>query len=108
MANNHHNESKPPTLPNTAKPIVKLDYTLYAQYLDDADLTQAQKQDFLETLWTIIVGFVDLGFEVQPDNNGADQNEPNLSDNILDSHGGANLLNQFKPATTIAQHKERQ
>ena len=50
----------------SAKPIVTLDYALYQHYLDDADMSEDQKREFLETLWTIIVGFVDLGFGVHP------------------------------------------
>ncbi|OXT01625.1 hypothetical protein B7H23_01245 [Notoacmeibacter marinus] len=43
-----------------------LDTALYQKFLDDSDLSDAQKKEFLETLWTIIVGFVDLGFGVHP------------------------------------------
>ena len=47
-------------------PALTIDYALYEQYLDDSDLTDAQKREFLETLWNIIVSFVDLGFGVHP------------------------------------------
>ncbi len=43
-----------------------IDYALYEQYLDDSDLTVDQKREFLDTLWNIIVNFVDLGFGVHP------------------------------------------
>lgn len=43
-----------------------LDVELYETYLKDNNLTAEQKRKFLETLWTIIVSFVDLGFEVDP------------------------------------------
>lgn len=46
--------------------IITLDYDLYAHYLDGADLTEEQKQEFLETLWSIVCEFVALGFEVHP------------------------------------------
>ena len=39
-------------------PALTIDYALYEQYLDDSDLTDAQKREFLETLWNIIVSFV--------------------------------------------------
>ena len=38
----------------------------YWQYLDAMDLTDVQKSCILHTLWTIMVGFVDLGFGVDP------------------------------------------
>lgn len=36
----------------------------YLDYVDDPSLTEAQKLEFLQTLWTIMSGFVDLGFGV--------------------------------------------
>ena len=47
-------------------PTLSIDYELYQHYLDHADLTEEQKREFLETLWNIIVSFVDLGFGVHP------------------------------------------
>lgn len=36
----------------------------YLNYVDDPHLTDAQKTEFLQTLWTIMSSFVDLGFGV--------------------------------------------
>ena len=46
--------------------IVKIDYALYEQYLETSGLSEAEKQEFLDALWSIIVNFVDLGFGVHP------------------------------------------
>lgn len=46
--------------------VLTLDVALYEQYLAESGLTEEQKREFLETLWTIIVGFVDLGFGIHP------------------------------------------
>ena len=43
-----------------------LDAALYEEMLADADLSDDEKRQFLEALWSIIVGFVDLGFEIHP------------------------------------------
>ena len=45
---------------------LKIDYELYQHYLDESDLSEVEKQEFLDTLWSIIVSFVDLGFGVHP------------------------------------------
>ena len=45
---------------------VEIDYEYYEKYLEDSDLTVEQKRQFIEALWQIIVGFVDLGFGVHP------------------------------------------
>lgn len=47
-------------------PAISLDYELFAHFLDDADLTEDQKREFLEALWSIIIEFVALGFDVHP------------------------------------------
>jgi len=43
-----------------------LDVARYEKMLKNCDLTEEQRQDFLETIWSIIVGFVDLGFDIHP------------------------------------------
>jgi len=50
----------------TSRPVLTLDVALYEHMLADSDLTEDQKREFLETLWSIIVGFVDLGFGIDP------------------------------------------
>ena len=62
--------------PKENQPGLTLDYELYQQYLDDSDLSEAQKQEFIETLWTIIVSFVELGFGVHPLQQAKDQTLP--------------------------------
>lgn len=58
------NNSKPHLAP--ARPTLAVDVERYQEYLDGADLTDAQKQEFLQALWSIIVSFVELGFGVHP------------------------------------------
>ena len=58
-------EPPPPTAPPGYKALT-LDVALYEKFLDNPDLTDAQRREFLEALWMIIVSFVDLGFDVQP------------------------------------------
>ena len=56
------------TTPQQAKapPTLTIDWERYGRYLDDSDLTEDQKRQFLQTLWDIIVSFVDLGFRLNP------------------------------------------
>lgn len=53
-----HTLSRPPTL--------TLDVEKYQHYLDESDLSENQKQDFLESLWLYMVSFVELGYGVHP------------------------------------------
>lgn len=47
-------------------PPLKIDWDLYAAMLDESDLTEDEKKEFIETLWSIVVAFVDLGFGIHP------------------------------------------
>ena len=42
------------------------DFERYKHFLDDHDLTEDQKRDFLQAVWTIVSEFVALGFGEHP------------------------------------------
>lgn len=43
-----------------------VDYRKYTEFLEEATLTEAEKAAFIDSLWSVIVSFVDLGFQVHP------------------------------------------
>ncbi len=45
---------------------VELNIEKYISQVEDFDLTEQQKREFLETLWAIMISFVDLGFGIHP------------------------------------------
>ena len=53
-------------LDKAAKPSLGIDTAKYQAYLDDPSLSEAQKEEIVQALWSIIVSFVDLGFGVHP------------------------------------------
>lgn len=55
---------RPPT--TGSPPTLTVDWDQYGTYLEDSDLSDAEKRQFLEALWSIVVSFVDLGFGVHP------------------------------------------
>lgn len=60
-------DTPPPTPETTTRPApqVAFDWRDFLPYLADADLTEAEKREFIETMWSIVLAFVDLGFEVR-------------------------------------------
>jgi hypothetical protein len=54
------------SLARPTKPGLKVDWELYGEYLEASDLSEADKREFIETLWSIVVSFVDLGFGLHP------------------------------------------
>ncbi|MBO6815723.1 MAG: hypothetical protein JJ891_12735 [Rhizobiaceae bacterium] len=51
---------------NRSLPPLKIDWNLYSDMLAESDLSDDEKKEFIETLWSIVVAFVDLGFGVHP------------------------------------------
>lgn len=49
-----------------ARAALSFDAQEYCHFLADCDWTDEQKREFIETLWQIIVSFVDLGFDLHP------------------------------------------
>ena len=47
-------------------PTLTIDWETYGKYLNESDLSDAEKREFLETIWAIVVSAVDLGFGVHP------------------------------------------
>ncbi len=43
---------------------IVLDVDYYQAMIDGADLTDEQKREFTETIWSLLVSFIDLGFRV--------------------------------------------
>jgi hypothetical protein len=71
-------ETSPPPkeTPTKQDPLgFSIDWDHYAEYLDDSDLTEHEKREFIATLWQIALGFVDLGFRMHPLQQCETQNE---------------------------------
>jgi hypothetical protein len=47
-----------------AGPTLTVDWQLYAQHLEDSDLSDEDKREVIEALWTLVVSFIDMGFGV--------------------------------------------
>lgn len=53
-------------LEESPRKTLQVDTAKYQEYLDDPDLSNEQKEQIVEALWTIIIAFVDLGYGVSP------------------------------------------
>ena len=72
--------------PKVSLPTFTLDVEKYERYLEESDLTDEQKKEFLQTLWNIICEFVLLGFDVHP------------LQQAMEAPCGKNIKNHTKPA----------
>lgn len=49
-----------------AVPALRFDWADWLPYLEDEDIPEEQKRALIETLWSIVVAFVDLGWQLNP------------------------------------------
>ncbi|MFQ6549894.1 hypothetical protein AADZ90_018260 [Aestuariibius sp. 2305UL40-4] len=47
-------------------PKLTIDWDAYLPFLEDEAIPEEQKRALIETLWSIVVTFVDLGFGIEP------------------------------------------
>lgn len=80
----------------------RFDVGTYQQMLDDPSFGEADKAALLEALWSIIVGFVDLGFSVGPFEEGCGQLPDRIEAPHADAPGAADsgLKDQFEKTAT--------
>jgi len=52
--------------PETAPPRLTIDWDAYLPFFEDEDISDEDKRELIEALWSIMVSFVDLGFGVHP------------------------------------------
>ncbi len=43
-----------------------IDWDYYLELLKDSDASETEKRELIQTLWSIVVSFVDLGFGIHP------------------------------------------
>lgn len=48
----------------SARPQVAFDWREWLPYLAEVDATEEQKRELIEALWSIVLAFVDLGWDV--------------------------------------------
>jgi hypothetical protein len=83
----------------SARPILTVDVERYQALLDGSGLSDEQKEEFLQALWSIVVSFVEHGFGVHPlqeicgQDDLGDTHEPAQSRDLIDSlHGESKKL----------------
>jgi hypothetical protein len=52
--------------PETAPPRLTIDWDAYLPFFEDENISEDQKREMIEALWSIMVSFVDLGFGIHP------------------------------------------
>lgn len=79
-----------------------LDAEYYQAFLDDAAISEDRKREMVETLWQIIVAFVDLGFGVHPAQQARNADRRTEPDTAID------LIRQFASETETTLHDKEE
>lgn len=81
---------------------VSIDWALYGSYLEESNLSDDQKREFIETLWSIVLSFVDLGFSLDPNQGGCEQK----SNSALNFPAGLLSSEENIPKTFLNRHAD--
>ena len=87
---------------------MKPDLEEYLPYLEGSDMNEAQKAEFIHTVWTIMESFVDRAFGQHPGQQ-CPGIEPNRDSNGAEDRvalGKQILKDQFKQADGLAARQE--
>ena len=76
----HKRDPDAPALP----PSLTIDWEVYAAMLEESDLPLDKQKELIETLWSLVVMFVDLGFDLNPVRQICGEDEEALSDDPPD------------------------
>lgn len=74
-------------------PALEFDAQEFWHFVEELDLNDEEKHDYLETVWSIIVGFVDLGFGIHPIQQACGYLTENFSKTALTAPDGLYLPN---------------
>lgn len=74
----------------SARPALTVDIERYQAFLDGSGMTDAQKEAFLEALWSLLMNFVELGFGVHPLQEVCGEGEEIAIESAKDAFDGVN------------------
>jgi len=60
------NQHKPTAPTENVPPVLRFDWRDWLPYFEDENIPEDQKRVLIETIWSIVVGFVDLGWSITP------------------------------------------
>lgn len=89
-------------------PSLSIDWDAYLPFFEDEDVSEEDKRQMIEALWSIMVGFVDLGFGIHPIQQacGKDGVTGDVSPgNVLNSKHTTTQHEQFAQQSSDAQQR---
>ena len=94
--------------PETAPPRLSIDWDAYLPFLENEDISEEQKHELIEALWTIMVSFVDLGFGIHPIQQVCGQDISLAELPAADVLNLGNTTSEFEPAAAPQESGKRE
>ncbi|SFA89004.1 hypothetical protein SAMN05421688_1510 [Poseidonocella pacifica] len=91
----------------SASPTLTIDWEAYAALLEEGEHSEAEARELIETLWSIVVAFVDLGFGIHPVQQACgegSENAESLTPDVLSSFLNSAKQEQQETAATEEDH----
>ena len=82
--------------------ILHVDVERFQHHLDNTDLTDAEKAEYLHIIWSTLLEFMDLGYGVHPLQQSCGQDGENASDSRADA---ADLVSSANPKECTINQK---
>lgn len=99
MSNDHAGEEAVPSL---QAPALFLDVERYRSFLENGEISEEQQQEFLESIWDVVVSFVSLGFSIHPLQQAIAENRID-DDASAESDDQTSLKLNFRHATAATE-----
>ncbi|MEL6203369.1 MAG: hypothetical protein AAFR39_13535 [Pseudomonadota bacterium] len=90
------------TTPKTSLALA-FDWQEWLPYFEDQDIPEAQKREMIETLWQIVVAFVDLGFDLNPHQQAQNQSSNDAQESAGETFDLKAVLEQLVLVSEAAE-----
>lgn len=94
MTNHDNSQITQPTKTPITFPKLEIDYELFNKEIENTNLTDEQKREYLQIVWSFVVDCVDMGFGIHPVQQACEQKL--VSDKLLTS-SFQNVVNSDHP-----------
>lgn len=71
-----------------SRPTLTVDWMAYAHHLEDSTMSDDEKRQVIETIWSIVVSFIDMGFNVRSPDDACGQeakDDPSTNSDVVPS-----------------------
>ena len=77
-------DAPPDSDQSKAPPSLSIDWEAYLPFFENEEISDEDKRELIGILWSIMVSFVDLGFDIHPVQQACGEDQDDLASDIAD------------------------